>query len=497
MSIATSLTKLETDITSAYNAVQTKGGTIPSDKNTNNLATAINSISGGSATLITKSITQNGTYNASSDNADGYSQVTVNVSGGGTVEPEEKDVNYYDYDGTRLYSYTKNEFLALETEPEVPNRQEMKKCRWNVSFADCQVLVNRDGFLDIGLIGEPADCDIKMFINLSEEFKSPYIYVGASKNCIVDWGDGTIETVTTSETSSTGWINPNHNYSKGGKYVIKITLDTTATTSSNRLYLKASSQTNPYNDSKKTGGLLWGGTSADTSKTNMIYAGCVEEIWLGSRVSKNTTTEAVFSGFTNLKYILNGSSSNIIFHGESIFYNCRNLKAVCLNLQNNRISSYCFKNCYSLKRILGTKLDFSYDDGRGYASSGKAEKVFENCYSLIKNPTFASSYPLLDSTTDYRSTAYLYKGCYSINYLYVTPCSSLSNTCFSDDYPHIKVFDFTSFGSLTNPTVPTLNSTTTFSSGTSDYEIWVPSSLYNDWITASNWSSISSHIVSK
>ena len=38
---------------------------------------------GGGSTLITKTITQNGTYNASSDNADGYSSVTVNVSGGG------------------------------------------------------------------------------------------------------------------------------------------------------------------------------------------------------------------------------------------------------------------------------------------------------------------------------------------------------------------------------------------------------------------------------
>ena len=36
-------------------------------------------------TLTTKSITQNGTYNASSDNVDGYSSVTVNVSGGGGV----------------------------------------------------------------------------------------------------------------------------------------------------------------------------------------------------------------------------------------------------------------------------------------------------------------------------------------------------------------------------------------------------------------------------
>ena len=37
----------------------------------------------GSATLGTKTITQNGIYNASADNFDGYSQVTVNVSGGG------------------------------------------------------------------------------------------------------------------------------------------------------------------------------------------------------------------------------------------------------------------------------------------------------------------------------------------------------------------------------------------------------------------------------
>lgn len=37
--------------------------------------------SGGGSTLITKNITENGTYNASSDNADGYSKVIVNVSG--------------------------------------------------------------------------------------------------------------------------------------------------------------------------------------------------------------------------------------------------------------------------------------------------------------------------------------------------------------------------------------------------------------------------------
>ena len=37
-----------------------------------------------SAMLITKTITANGTYSASDDSADGYSEVTVNVSGGGS-----------------------------------------------------------------------------------------------------------------------------------------------------------------------------------------------------------------------------------------------------------------------------------------------------------------------------------------------------------------------------------------------------------------------------
>lgn len=45
----------------------------------------INFLDGGT-TLTTKTITSNGTYAASSDSADGYSSVTVNVSGGGSMQ---------------------------------------------------------------------------------------------------------------------------------------------------------------------------------------------------------------------------------------------------------------------------------------------------------------------------------------------------------------------------------------------------------------------------
>lgn len=46
MSIADKLTKLNTDITNAYNSISTKGGTIPTNKNTENIASAIDSIIG-------------------------------------------------------------------------------------------------------------------------------------------------------------------------------------------------------------------------------------------------------------------------------------------------------------------------------------------------------------------------------------------------------------------------------------------------------------------
>ena len=72
----------DTSLTSIANAIRTKGGTSASLSFPDGFVTAIGNIStGGSATLITKSITANGTYNASSDSADGYSSVTVAVPG--------------------------------------------------------------------------------------------------------------------------------------------------------------------------------------------------------------------------------------------------------------------------------------------------------------------------------------------------------------------------------------------------------------------------------
>ena len=110
----------DTQLSSIANAIRTKGGTsaslvfpsgfvsavenIPTgvlisktisqngsyratDDNADGYSDVIVNVSGGSSPiLISKSISQNGTYNPSDDNADAYSQVVVNVSGGGGGE---------------------------------------------------------------------------------------------------------------------------------------------------------------------------------------------------------------------------------------------------------------------------------------------------------------------------------------------------------------------------------------------------------------------------
>lgn len=53
-----------------------------------------------SAVLISKNITANGTYNASSDDADGYSSVIVNVSSG--IDGNDLEYGLFDATSSRV-----------------------------------------------------------------------------------------------------------------------------------------------------------------------------------------------------------------------------------------------------------------------------------------------------------------------------------------------------------------------------------------------------------
>ena len=86
------------NLTAIADAIRTKGGTSAVLSFPDEFVSAIGDIpTGGTATLIEKSVTANGVYNASTDNADGYSKVTVAVyplpvvTGSFTPEASEKN----------------------------------------------------------------------------------------------------------------------------------------------------------------------------------------------------------------------------------------------------------------------------------------------------------------------------------------------------------------------------------------------------------------------
>ena len=80
MSVASEITRLQNAKASIKTSIENKGVTV-GDGTIDTYASKIDEISTSSAVLGTKTITANGTYKASDDNLDGYSQVTVETSG--------------------------------------------------------------------------------------------------------------------------------------------------------------------------------------------------------------------------------------------------------------------------------------------------------------------------------------------------------------------------------------------------------------------------------
>lgn len=139
----------------------------------------------------------------------------------GTI-PEENEVNFYDYDGTLLYSYTLEESNALTELPAPPAHEGLVFDGWNWDLENVQALTYP---MDIGACYQTDDGSTRFYVKIDENLSSLTLSINLNGSYEIDWGDGTEKETITLEQGSLDFIQPStHTYANYGDYVIKVKL---------------------------------------------------------------------------------------------------------------------------------------------------------------------------------------------------------------------------------------------------------------------------------
>lgn len=149
---------------------------------------------------------------------DQYASKISQIQGGSAPqEAEDNDVNFYDYDGTRIASYTITEAKALTALPTPPTHEGLTFQEWNWTLADIQGYNRR--YIDVGANYITTDEKTHLKTTLIKELDTS-IYLWWKGTVTIDWGDGT--TADSNTRASYGGSKFNHTYAALGDYNISI-----------------------------------------------------------------------------------------------------------------------------------------------------------------------------------------------------------------------------------------------------------------------------------
>ena len=401
------------------------------------------------------------------------SEIASIESGGGSAAPSlamPNDVNFIDYDGTILYSYTRGEFLALRDMPALPEHEGLICQGWNYTIGDAKSYVAGLGMLDIGAMYITDDGNTRLYIRIAAEGRMtvPLYFSQTSANGVtIDWGDGSA----TQTLSGTGNVNTSHTYSTIGDYII--TLKVTSGTLGLGHSLGAASYC----------------VMGSTSYLGRIYCNMLQKVEIGSGVT--SIGNSALYGFHSLVSIT--IPKNVTSINNSAFYYCYSLNSIAVPSGVTSIADNAFYFCYSLASITIPKSVTSIGNGAFYNCSSLNSIAVPSSVTSIADNAFNSCYSLASITipnyvTSIGNSAFYY--CYSLAKITITrSVTSISTNAFYNCYG-MAMYDFTQHTS-----VPTLSGTNAFRNIPSDCIIKVPASLLNSWKAATNWSTYATNIV--
>jgi hypothetical protein len=318
------------------------------------------------------------------------SSLTVNVpsGGGGTARG---DVNFYDYDGTIVNSYSAAEFAQLSAMPENPSHDGLTAHGWNWTLSDAKTYVASYGRLDIGQMYVTSDGKTRLYITLTEGRTSPILKLtlASGSEVDVDWGDGTNhDTLSGSGDKTTN----RHEYASAGSYVISITVSSGGITIPQYVLSDGNSSTSSPDKAYLNAIKKVEIGSGVTSIGNNAFQSCssLSSITIPSSVTSIGT--GMFQYCYSLSSIIIPSSVTSI--GSDAFYNCYSLSSIIIPSSVNSIGSSAFYNCYSLSSIIIPSSVNSIGSSAFYSCSSLSsitipssvtsigDTSFQNCSSL-------------------------------------------------------------------------------------------------------------------
>ena len=324
--------------------------------------------------------------------ADGTPTVGTASGGGGDPAPVKLDVNFYDYDGTLLHSYTATEAAGLTALPENPSHSGLVAQGWNYTLAQIKAEVTNHGKCDVGQMYVTTDGKTRIYCTFQEGRLSPYLGICPDGTVEVDWGDWS-DTDTLTGTNLTEVKTVQHTYASAGDYVITLTV--------------SSGSFAFYGQLNGTYLLTKNGAPGNESIT---YANAVTRIEIGSSVSVSAYAfyacyslahVTIPSGVTSIGtyafsacYSLASITipSGVTSIGQRMFYNCYSLASITIPSGITSIGTSAFNACYSLAHVTIPS---------GVTSIGNS--AFVNCFGMSEYHLKPSTPPTLGGTSVFQN----------------------------------------------------------------------------------------------
>ncbi len=255
--------------------------------------------------------------------------VTVDVPQGGGTEAPENDVEFIDYDGTIVYSYTAQEFLALTEMPANPTHEGLTAQGWNWSLADAKTYVGDYGGLVIGQMYITDDGKTRVYLSVAKgATENVYLSLKLNGTVVVDWGDGDTSTLTGSNYATKS---ASHTYQAPGDYIATLTPS------------GASSEIMAGDEGSRCTFF----TTGDANRSSG-YALNITKIELGVGW-RTSVARYLFSGLSSLRSI--SLPDYITSFSDYVFYACYTLRAVVLPKNATSLGNNFLSNSTNLERV--------------------------------------------------------------------------------------------------------------------------------------------------